>query len=183
MGFIIYDDRLKFEIDAFKDVLQSRNADIDNDLSIVTTLSFFFDNIFGVFMPDGTLAGWFAVEKVSRDRYHTQVSVEEGSPIIKKLMMLLTWRIIEWNQGVESANNWWKNIDVTKFDGIKIQPVLTEFFYKNGEFFHLDNNNVLSELPGEKLPAPPAGNSLLQIINPDPGRANSLSKNNIPKFH
>ena len=91
---------LELEIDAFKDVLKSRNVDLDNDLSIVTTLSFFFDNIFGVFMPDGTLAGWFAVEKISRDKYHTQVSVEEGSPVFKKLMMLFTWRIMECYQSV-----------------------------------------------------------------------------------
>jgi hypothetical protein len=170
MGYIIYDERLELEIDAFKDVLQSRNAHLDDELSIYTTLSFFFDNIFGVFMPDGVLAGWFAVEKISRYKYHTQVSVEEGSPVFKKFMMLFTWLIIECYQGVDAANNWWKNLDVTKFNGIKIQPVLTEFFYKNGGFFHMDNNNDLPELPHEILPA---GSSLYQLIDPDAGLVNS----------
>ena len=66
---IIYDDRIEMEVEAFKDVLQVRNSVLDNDLSILTTLSFFFDNIFGVFLNGHRLAGKIAVEKISQNKY------------------------------------------------------------------------------------------------------------------
>ena len=69
-------------------------------------------------------------------------------------MTALTWLIIECYQGAEAANNWRQNVDRTKFDGIKIQPALTDYpsltdFLGDGEHDYKGKN--LLPLPKDQL--------------------------------
>ncbi len=125
---IVYDDRLKMDIEGFKALLRSRNERLGITENYHGRIEFDADTkiyiICSVYMPDGVLGGWIAAEKISSNTYHVQVYyLTDMWADCSQYLRQLAWFIIEAYKGRSIADKYSENIYYVKVhDVVQILP-------------------------------------------------------------
>ncbi len=137
---VIFNDYLEMDKNAFKDILRSRNAEVRGESKMLGTIDFDHGTSqFSVYMPGGAMAGWFALETINQSKIRLQVWARKELKDCYLYMKVLTWHVIEACKGLETAEEWIKNVDSYVYKGIVIMPI-------NGELAELADKLNKEEL-------------------------------------